>query len=211
MIVIGLTGSIGMGKSTAAAMLQRLGVPVHDADAAVHDLLQPGSAAMPALRAAFPFFRYPQLYGRKTKKGRPINREKLGALVFRHAQHKKALEKILHPLVRRSQNDFIKKNKAMGIKIIALDIPLLFETGGERRVDYTLVVTAPAAIQRKRVLARRGMTAEKFEAILAQQMPDAEKRARADFVVKTGLGRADTMRQLKAVLQKIEKRKRRKA
>ena len=205
MIIIGLTGSIGMGKSIAAGMLERLGVPVHDADAAVHELLQPGSAAMPRIMAAFPPHKFPRLYG--TVKGKKlIKRAALGALVFHDPQQKKKLESILHPLVRKSQNEFIRKNRKLGKRILALDIPLLFETGAESRVDYTLVMTAPAAVQRKRVLARRGMTEAKFQAILAQQMPDAEKRARADFVVKSGLGRAHTMRALKTVLQAIEKR-----
>lgn len=208
MIVLGLTGSIGMGKSTAAAMLQSLGVPVHDADEEVHRLLGPkGKAAIP-VGAAFPFFDFPQIYGKKTKSGtRLIKRAELGKVIFHDDALRQRLEAILHPLVREAQNDFIRKNKNLGRKIVALDIPLLLETGGELMVDYVLVVTAPYNIQRRRVLERRGMTEEKFHAILGRQMPDGEKCARADYIIHTGLGRAQAMRELKSALADIKKRR----
>ena len=207
MVVIGLTGSIGMGKSTAAAMLAKLGVAVHEADAEVHALLSPGGAGALAVAAAFPYFSYAQIYARANKDGiRAIDRRNLGRLVFKDEKARETLEGILHPLVREAQTGFIRKQAALGKGIVALDIPLLFETGGESRVDYTIAVTAPAFIQRMRVLARENMDEEKFHAILARQMPDGEKRARADFVVHTGLGRAYTMRQLKAILRTIKEK-----
>ncbi len=210
MIVIGLTGSIGMGKSVAAAMLQTLRVPVHDSDGEVHKLLRPGGKAAVAVGAAFPYFRFPQIYGKKGKSGiRPIKRAALGEVVFHDSARRRKLEKIIHPLVRAAQNDFIRKHKKMGAQIIALDIPLLFETGGESLVDVVLVVTAPCEVQRRRVLARPGMTEEKFRSILKRQMPDGEKRARADYIVHTGLGRAPAMKELKAALADIRKKSKR--
>ncbi|MCE7886481.1 MAG: dephospho-CoA kinase [Alphaproteobacteria bacterium PRO2] len=207
MIVIGLTGSIGMGKSTAAAMFESLRIPVHEADDEVHKLLSPGGKGARAVGAAFPYFQFPQIYGRKTKSGvRAIKRKELGKIVFHDEKQRKKLEKILHPLVRAAQADFIRKHKINGTKIVVLDIPLLFETGGENRVDYTLVVTAPRAVQRRRVLERPGMDEKRFRAILKQQMPDGEKRARADYVAHTGLGRAQTMKEIKAALADIKKR-----
>src|SRR5690606_12753699 len=131
---------------------------------------------------------------------RPINRKALGKIVFHDNEKRILLENMLHPLVREAQTAFIRRKQAKGRKIVALDIPLLFETGGEKNVDYVIVVSAPDFVQRQRVLARPGMSEETFEAILAKQMPDAEKRARADYVVHTGLGRAQTMKELKAVL-----------
>lgn len=216
MIVIGLTGSIGMGKSTAGAMLERLGVPVHDSDAAVHELLRPGSVAWPALTAGFPYSAHPQIYRRafsfremlrfsKTRE-RSIDRAALGRIVFADAAARGKLEAILHPFVQDAQRGFIQRQRALGRKIVALDIPLLFETGAEARVDYTLVVTAPAHVQHARVMARRGMSAEKLKGILARQMPDGEKRARADFVVHSGLGRAYMMREIKTVLQTVKEK-----
>ena len=207
MIVVGLTGSIGMGKSTAATMLKKLGIPVHEADVEVHALLAPGSRAYRAVAAVFPYFEHPQIYGRKNKNGvRIINRKKLGTVVFDNDKKRKKLEGILHPLVRDAQNKFIRAQKNMGCKIAVLDIPLLFETGGETRVDYIIVVTAPSYIQRARVLARPGMSDKKFRAILKRQMPDREKRRRADYVVQSGLGRAQMMKELKSVLQDIRKK-----
>jgi dephospho-CoA kinase len=207
MIVLGLTGSIGMGKSTLAAMMTRLGVPAHDSDDAARAAIEPDGPGVASLHAAFPYFEYPQIYGRKTKEGRTINRKKLATLVFadgdKAAQERRKLESIIHPLVRQSQNDFIKHAKRTGRKMVCLDIPLLFETGGEKAVDYTIVVTAPYHIQRQRVLARPGMTPEDFEKRLASQMPDSEKCAKADFVIHTGLNRAHTQKQLKDVLAKI--------
>ncbi|MGB0719589.1 MAG: dephospho-CoA kinase [Bdellovibrionales bacterium] len=209
MIVIGVTGSIGMGKSTAGAMLEYLGVPVHDADATVHDLLSTKSKARIAIGAAFPYFRYYAIYGRKNKNGvREINRQKLGALVFKNPKEREKLENILHPLVRESQNDFIHKQHILGRNMVALDIPLLFETAADSRVDYTITASAPTHIQTARVLARPDMTRQKFDAIRKTQMHDIEKTARADYVLPTGLGRAHTMKSLKKIIHDIQARQR---
>lgn len=202
MIVIGLTGSIGMGKSVAANMLETIGVPVHDADKTVHDLLSKEGAGLKAVRTAFPRLKYPQIYGPKNKSGfKSINRAVLGEIIFKNKKAREKLESILHPLVHKSQADFIRKHK--DFDIIALDIPLLFETGADQSVDITLVVDAPYTVQRQRVLARPGMTQEKFRAILERQVPNKEKCKRADYVVKTGLGRAHTMKELKAVIKSL--------
>lgn len=206
MIVIGLTGSIGMGKSTLAAMLQKQGVPVHDADAEVHNLLGPRGAGYAAVAAGFPFFSYPQIYLRR-KGGYALDREALGKIIFGSDREREKLEKILHPLVRAAQKQFIVHCKRLGQKIVALDIPLLFETGGENFVDVTAVASAPYEVQRARVLERAGMTEEKFHVILNRQMPDAEKCARADYVIRTGLGRAHSMRDIKAMLRDIKNKK----
>ena len=206
MIVLGITGSIGMGKSTIGAMLAHLGVPVHESDHVVRDMLQYGSPAWFAIAAQFPYFAYPQIYGKThflnpfKESKRYLKRDVLGALVFKNENERKKLESVLHPYVRKAQNEFIKKHRAMGKDIVALDIPLLFETGADKRVDYTMVVTAPAFLQARRVLARPKMTPEKLEGILQSQMPDGEKVARADFVIHSGLGRAYTMKELKKVL-----------
>ncbi len=201
MIILGLTGSIGMGKSTASAMLEHLGVPTHDSDAAVHDLMQPDQPGMNAVRAAFPYFSYPQIY-KIGWWGRPrtLNRQALGKLVFEKPELRETLERIIHPLVREAQRDFIRIQRNLGRDIVALDIPLLFETGADKALHYTINVTAPAHVQRRRVLARSNMSEEKFARILDAQMQDGEKSARADFVVQTGLGRAVTMRQLKGIV-----------
>ena len=201
MIIIGLTGSIGMGKSTAAAMLRELGVPVHEADAEVHNLLESGGKGAIAVAAAFP----PNAYAAIYKSQNSVDRKKLGEIVFHNDQERIMLESILHPLVREAQDQFIRHQKSLGHNIAVLDIPLLFETGRETALDYTIVVTAPYFIQKMRVLSRPGMSEEKFWAILKRQMPDVEKRARADFIVHTGLGRAYTMRQLKSIFGKIKK------
>jgi dephospho-CoA kinase len=193
MIVLGLTGSVGMGKSTAAAMLRQLGVPVHDADVAVHRLLAPGGAAVPAVASAFP----------GTAVGSGIDRALLGKQVFGDAAALRRLERILHPLVRKSEQRFLKRARARRAPLVALDIPLLFETGGEKRCDAVVVVSAPAFLQRARVLARPGMSEERLRAILAKQVPDAEKRRRADFVVTSGLGRAPTFRGLRRVVRAL--------
>jgi dephospho-CoA kinase len=191
MKVLGLTGSIGMGKSTAAVLLRRLGVPVHDADAAVHRLLAKGGAAVPAIEAAFP----------GVARDGAVDRRMLGARVFADPQGMARLERILHPLVRQDSARFLRNARRRGARIAVLDVPLLFETGRERDCDATLVVSAPAVVQRARVLARPGMTAERFDEVLARQMPDPEKRRRADFVVPTGLGRRTTLRRLAGVLK----------
>ena len=180
MIVIGLTGSIGMGKSTVAAMLRDAGVPVFDADAEVRAMQGAGGAALAAIEAAFP--------GTTGTQG--LDRLALGQAVFGDAQALGRLEAIIHPMVRDAQARFMAENA--DAPIVAVDVPLLFEKGGWREVDATMVVSAPPEAQRTRVLARPGMTPEKFERIVAAQMPDAEKRARADFVVDTGGSLAET-------------------
>jgi len=190
-IVLGLTGSIGMGKTTAARLLRCRGVPVHDADAAVHALTGPGGAAVPALAAAFP----------DAAAGGAIDRRRLGARVFADAAALARLEAVLHPLVQAASHRFLMGCAVRGVRVAALDIPLLFETGAEARCDFVVVVSAPALIQRQRVLARGGMTAATFEAVLARQMPDREKRRRADSVVPTGLGLRPTLRGLDAAVR----------
>ena len=197
MIVLGLTGSIGMGKSTAAATLRRLGVPLFDADRAVHRLLAPGGGAVARVAAAFP--------GTGDEAG-GIDRRRLGARVFSDPAALARLEGILHPMVRAEEKRFVARARARRDPIVVLDVPLLFESGGAARVDYVLVVSAPLFLQRQRVLRRPGMTEARFRAILAQQMPDWEKRRRADFVVVTGLGRGLTLRRLQAVLRMLRDR-----
>jgi dephospho-CoA kinase len=197
MKVLGLTGSIGMGKSTAAAMLRRLGVPVHDADAAVHRLLGPGGAAVAPVAAAFPGS---EIVDPATGRRR-IDRAALGRRVFADPAALRRLEAIIHPLVRADERRFRRRMASRHEKLVVLDIPLLFESGGDRRCDKILVVTAPRRSQRARVMARPGMTEERFAAVLAKQMPDAEKRRRADFVVQTGLGRNVTLRRLAEIVR----------
>lgn len=204
MIIIGLTGSIGMGKSTIASMLRRNKIPVHEADDEVHALLASKGKAVRAVSQAFPFLLYPHIYGQK-KGVRIIKRIELAKIIFEDEKARKKLERILHPLVRQSQNDFIRQAKKSGKKIVALDIPLLFETGGDNFVDVVLVASAPYKIQRARVLERAGMSERKFRAILKTQMPDGEKRARADYIIHTGLGHAHAMKQVKTVLRDIKK------
>jgi dephospho-CoA kinase len=190
-IVLGLTGSIGMGKSNAATALRRLGVPVFDADAAVHRLLGRSGAAVPAVRHAFPNVEGPS---------GAIDRQALGREVFGQPAELRRLEQILHPMVRQAERRFVAAARARREPVVVLDIPLLFETGGDRRTDYVLVVSAPAWLQRQRVARRPGMTDSRLRAILAAQTPDREKRRRADFVVLTGLSRARTLRELKQIL-----------
>ena len=190
MIVVGLTGSIGMGKSTAADLLRRLGVPVYDADAAVHRLLARGGRAVPAIAARFP----------SMVRAGAVDRLALGRMVFADPAALKALEAIVHPQVYAAQRRFLRAQAQRRTRLVVLDIPLLFEGGGWRRCAATLVVSAPALVQRQRVLRRAGMTAEKLAGILAQQMPDTEKRRRADVVVPTGLGKRLTWRRLHAAL-----------
>ncbi len=193
MIVIGITGSIGMGKSTVAKMLSsEYGAPIHDADAVVRNLIGPKGAAVSAVAKTFP-----ESFNKKAKE---IDRVKLANSVFGNDQKRKALEGILHPMVRDAQKKFLKENAQK--KLVALDIPLLFETGGEKNCDYTICVSAPEDIQQKRVLAR-GMSLKAFKSRVAAQMSDAEKQRRADFVVKTEVSIADTLEQLKEVMRKI--------
>lgn len=193
MIVLGLTGSIGMGKSTAANMFRALGVPVHDADATVHRLLENDRVVRQAIAARFP----------EAVSGATVDRQVLGAAVFADREARRDLEAILHPRVRHAAEGFLRRHRVLGTALVVLDIPLLFETGGEARVDGVVVVSAPAALQRRRVLARPGMSEEKFEGILASQVPDREKRRRADFVVETGLGKAYTFARLKRIVMAI--------
>ena len=178
--ILGLTGSIGMGKSAVAAMFQGLGVPVFDADAAVHQLQGPQGALIPAIEAAFP--------GTTGPAG--VDRAKLGAAVFGDREQLARLEAIVHPAVATMRAEFLAANAAQ--PLIVFDVPLLFEKGGAAGVDAVVVVSAPAKAQRERVLARPGMTEEKFAKILALQVPDADKRARADFVIDTGTSLAET-------------------
>jgi dephospho-CoA kinase len=193
MIVIGLTGSIGMGKSTVTKMFAEEGAPGFDSDAAVHALYAPGGAAVGPVEAAFPGV---------TKDG-AIDRAALSARVVGDPEKIKTLERIVHPLVRQAQMQFLQDQRDAGAPFVVLDIPLLFEGSGAKFVDKTIVVSAPADVQRARVLARPGMTEEKFEAILALQMPDAEKRARADFVIDTSGSFENTRAQVRAVLDAL--------
>ena len=191
MFILGLTGSIGMGKTTTAKLFAEEGVPVHDSDAAVHRLYE--GEAVAAIEAAFPG---------ATANGK-VDRQKLGAMVVNDAGALKRLEGIVHPLVRQSETRFLELARAAGEKIVVLDIPLLYETGAEKRVDAVVVVTAPPETQRRRVLERPGMTPDKLEALLAKQMPDSEKRARADFIVDSGGGLEVAREQVQDILQKI--------
>jgi dephospho-CoA kinase len=186
--VLGLTGSIGMGKSATAAMFRRAGVPVHDADFVVHDLYQ--GAAVEAVGRAFPGV---------VAEG-VVDRAKLSAAVVGDPERLKQLEEIVHPLVRAARDTFLDRALRAGAPVAVLDIPLLFETGGERDCDAVVVVSASPEVQRERVLARSGMTKDKLAAILAKQMPDREKRAKAHFVVETGRGFASTEAQIATIL-----------
>lgn len=190
-IRLALTGSIGMGKSTAAAQLRRLGVPVYDADAAVHALFAKGGAAVDPVGRVFPGV---VIDG-------TVDRSKLGKIVFGDPAALKRLEGIVHPLVRASENRFSRRMAARGARLLAFDIPLLFETGGERRYDASLVVSAPGFVQEARVLRRPGMTRERLAAIRARQTPDLEKRRRADFVVPSALGKRAAFDRLAAIVR----------
>jgi dephospho-CoA kinase len=196
MIVVGLTGSIGMGKSNAAHVLRRLGVPVHDADGAVHKLMGPGGRAVRKVAEVFP----------QALAGNRIDRKVLGDLVFGDTPALRRLEAIIHPLVRQSSRAFLDAAARRRLRIVVLDIPLLYESGGDKSVDAVIVVSAPRQIQRQRVMARPGMTEEKFRAILARQVPDAQKRRRADYVVFTGGHRGETFRQLKRIVGQLSAR-----
>lgn len=193
MIVVGLTGSIGMGKSTTAAMFAAEGAPVYDADAEVHALYAKGGAAVESLEAAFP----------GVVRDGAVDRAILSHHVVGKPEELKRLEAIVHPLVGGTRVGFFEAATAKGADIVILDIPLLFETGGEKRVDAVVVVSAPADIQRQRVLARPGMDEAKLDAILARQMADVEKRARAHFVIDTGAGLDAAREQVRDVLTKL--------
>lgn len=194
MRVLGLTGSIGMGKSVASRHLRALGVPVQDADAAVHRLFAPGGAAVEAVEAAFP--------GVTTPAG-AIDRGRLGQRVFGNPALLRRLESIVHPLVRRDRDRFLAAARRRRLPLVALDVPLLFESGGWRGCDAVVVMSCPSFLQKQRVLRRPGMTPERLRAILAQQMPDAEKRRRADWVVPSGLGRRCTLVRLRAIVKAL--------
>lgn len=191
MIVLGLTGSIGMGKSTTARLFSEEGVPVHDADAAVHRLYE-GEAA-PLVEAAFP----------GTTRHGVVDRKELGKRVLGDAAALARLEAIVHPLVRGAERRFLDEARAAGARLVVLDVPLLFETGRERDVDAVVVVSAGAKEQRRRVMERPGMTEETFGRILARQLPDAEKRARADVVIDTSRGIEAAREQARAVIARF--------
>jgi dephospho-CoA kinase len=200
--IIGITGSIGMGKSTASNILREMGIPVHDADASVHGLLSTGGKAVEEVGLAFPGML------KKDDHGVPyIDRPQLGRIIFSDAGQKKKLEDILHPLVRAESDAFVLEKGADNHPIVALDIPLLFETNGENRVHAIICLSAKPETQRKRVMERPGMTEEKFSRILASQMPDAEKRKRSTYVVETDISFADTRRQLEEIIAQIAGKK----
>ena len=191
MFVLGLTGSLGMGKSTTARFFAEAGVPVHDADAVVHRLYE--GEAVKAIEAAFP----------GTTADGKVDRNLLAARVLDDPAALKRLEAIVHPLVQEAERRLLAEAEARGENIVVLDIPLLFETGGEADADAIALVTAPESVQRARVLTRPGMTEAKFQAILAKQMPDSEKRRRAHFLIETGFGFEHAERRVRAVLRAI--------
>jgi dephospho-CoA kinase len=191
MLIVGLTGSIGMGKSTVAARFRHNGIAVCDADAEVHKLYE--GAAVPAIEAAFP----------GTTEGGKVDRQRLARALIENPPEFKRLEAIVHPMVFAAERAFLQAEAAKGAPLAVLEIPLLLETGGEKRVDVVIVVSAPADKQRERVMQRPGMTAEKLEQVLARQMPDPEKRARADFVVDTGGTIAETEVQVDRIIESL--------
>jgi dephospho-CoA kinase len=193
MRIIGLTGSIGMGKSTTMQLFAEQGVPVYDADAAVHAVYS-GEAA-PVVEAAFP----------GTTADGKVDRQKLSARVLGNPEALKKLEQIVHPMLGAHRQKFMADAERTGAPIVVMDVPLLFETGGEKRVDAVVVVSAPAEMQRARVLARENMTQEKLDAILARQTPDAEKRRRADFVVDTSSGLEPVRARIRDILAEVAK------
>jgi len=195
MIILGLTGSIGMGKSTACRMLARLGCAVHDSDLVVRKAILPGGEAFEEVAVTFP--------EAWNKKKHIIKRDILSDMVFNDPAKREELENILHPIAKASQLEFIRKQKMLGKKIAVLDIPLLFETGAQYRVDYTICMSAPYHQQKRRVLSRPGMTEDTFFNILNIQMPDQNKRAMADFVVETGLGYGHAFRKLKQIVGRV--------
>jgi dephospho-CoA kinase len=197
MIILGLTGSIGMGKSTTAKLFTEAGVPVYDADATVH-MVYEGEAA-PAIEAAFP----------GTTVGGKVDRAKLSAQVVHDAAAMKRLEGIVHPMLRAYHQKFLDEAEQSGAPVAVVDVPLLYETGGEKRVDAVVVVTTSPEVQRQRILARDNMTAEKLDAILARQLPDAEKRKRADFIVDTSHGLDPVRARIRDILQEAGKMPRR--
>jgi dephospho-CoA kinase len=197
MIVLGLTGSIGMGKSTTANLFADAGVPVYDADATVHRIYE--GEAVPVIEAAFP----------GTTVGGKVDRERLSAQVLHDPAAMKRLEQIVHPMLRSHRDKFLADAERSGAPVAVVDVPLLFETQGEKGVDAVLVVSATPEIQRERILARPNMTAEKFDAILARQLPDAEKRRRADFVVDTSHGLDPVRARIRDILEEAARMPRR--
>jgi dephospho-CoA kinase len=197
MLILGLTGSIGMGKSTTAKLFAEAGVPVYDADAAVHKIYE-GEAA-PAIEAAFP----------GTTAGGKVDRVKLSAQVLHNPAAIKQLEQIVHPMLGASRQKFLDDAERSGAPVAVVDVPLLFETGGEKRVDAVVVVTTSPEAQRERILARDNMTGEKLDSILARQLPDAEKRKRADFVVDTSHGLDPVRARIRDILAEVVKMPRR--
>jgi dephospho-CoA kinase len=195
MKIIGLTGSIGMGKSTTAAMFREAGLPVYDADAEVHKAYDVGGAAVEPVGAAFPGV---------VKDGR-VDREELRKRVLGNPEALKVLNGIVHPIVGSARAAVFEEAEAKGADMVILDVPLIFETGGEKNMHKVIVVSAPAEMQRARVLAREGMTPERLDAILAQQVPDAEKRARADYVVDTGQGLEHARSQVAAIIEDLRR------
>jgi dephospho-CoA kinase len=194
MIVVGLTGGIGMGKSFAAQIFRRAGVPVFDADAAVHRLQARGGTALPAIAREFP----------GTVTAGLLDRAALRSAVLADRGKLRVLEAILHPLVRADQKRFLARARAGGRRMVVLDVPLLFETGGDEGVDCVVVVSAPASVQRARVRARRRMSEAEIASMIALQMPDAAKRARADVVIRTGLSRGHAQRAVRRFVRKKE-------
>ena len=199
MIVLGLTGSIGMGKSTTATLFAEAGVPVYDADATVHMLYE--GEAVPAIEAAFP----------GTTVDGKVDRNKLSARVVHDPAAIKRLEQIVHPMLGASRQKFLDDAERSGAAVAVVDVPLLFETGGEKRVDAVVVVTTTPELQRQRILARDNMTSEKLDAILARQLPDAEKRRRADFVVDTSDGLDPVRQRIQDILNEAVKMPRRRS
>ena len=195
MIVLGVTGSIAMGKSTVSTMLSHLNNPIHDADKTVHELMDMNGKAYYEIAKSFPAA--VQVTG--------IDRAKIGREVFGNPKKLKELENILHPLVREARDKFIRQQNRYKSRLVILDVPLLYETGGDKDCDKVVVVSAPYFIQRQRALARQGMTQTKFNDILKRQLPDREKRRRADAVIPTGLGKAHTYRVLKRLIRDLKR------
>jgi dephospho-CoA kinase len=193
MIILGLTGGIGMGKSTAAAAFRRARIPVFDADAAVHRLQARGGRAVRAIETAFP----------GTVRDGAVDRVALRQAVLGKPDALARLEAILHPMVRQEERSFVARARRRGDRAVVLDIPLLFETGGDARVDRVVVVSAPRSVQMQRIRARRRMSAADIAAVIARQMPDAEKRRRADVVVRTGLSRHHALRTISRLIREV--------
>jgi dephospho-CoA kinase len=196
MIKLGLTGSIGMGKSTTALMFKELGYPVFDADAAVHDLYARGGLAVPLIRSVFP----------DAIKAGAVNRAVLGQHMRADPLNLQVLESFIHPMVAQRRADFIEKAKANRADIIIFDVPLLFETNGQERMDAVIVVTAPLDVQKQRVMARAGMSDDLFQKLLSRQIPDSEKRARADYLVFTDKGIDFARKQVEDILKSVKEK-----